>query len=74
MPKQTNRSQEQKIAEAEVQGFREDLGPFVVAAETTALPSERPHAMSALASSSARSRASSNVKLSAARATRGSRP
>lgn len=29
------KSEEQKIAEASVEGFREDLGPFVVAAETT---------------------------------------
>jgi PAS domain S-box-containing protein len=30
-----NKSQEQKGAEAEVENFRKDLGPFVVAAETT---------------------------------------
>jgi PAS domain S-box-containing protein len=30
-----NKSEEQKGAEAEVDGFRKDLGPFVVAAETT---------------------------------------
>jgi PAS domain S-box-containing protein len=30
-----NKSAEQKIAEGEVDGFRKDLGPFVVAAETT---------------------------------------
>jgi hypothetical protein len=30
-----NKSAEQKVAEGEVEGFREDLGPFVVAAETT---------------------------------------
>jgi Protein of unknown function (DUF3309) len=30
-----NKSVEQKDAEAEVESFREDLGPFVVAAETT---------------------------------------
>jgi PAS domain S-box-containing protein len=30
-----NKSAEQKSAEAEVQSFRKDLGPFVVAAETT---------------------------------------
>ena len=35
MPKTTNKSEEQKLAEAEVEGFREGLGPFVVAAETT---------------------------------------
>ena len=30
-----NKSGEQKAAEAEVESFRKDLGPFVVAAETT---------------------------------------
>jgi len=35
MPKMTNKSEEQKVAEAEVEGFREEHGPFVVAAETT---------------------------------------
>jgi PAS domain S-box-containing protein len=30
-----NKSQEQKAAESEVEGFRKNLGPFVVAAETT---------------------------------------
>ena len=35
MPKIANKSEEQKVAEAEVEGFRKDLGPFVVAAETT---------------------------------------
>jgi hypothetical protein len=35
MLKIANRSEEQKVAEAEVEGFRQDLGPFVVAAETT---------------------------------------
>jgi PAS domain S-box-containing protein len=35
MPEMTNKSKEQKIAEAEVESFRKDLGPFVVAAETT---------------------------------------
>ena len=29
------KSEEQKDAEAEVEGFHDDLGPFVVAAETT---------------------------------------
>ncbi|MBB6414209.1 hypothetical protein [Mesorhizobium sangaii] len=29
------KSEEQKDAEAEVEGFQDDLGPFVVAAETT---------------------------------------
>jgi PAS domain S-box-containing protein len=31
----TKKSDQQKVAEAEVEGFRKDLGPFVVAAETT---------------------------------------
>src|ERR1039458_6351441 len=31
----TKKSDEQKDAEAEVESFRDDLGPFVVAAETT---------------------------------------
>jgi PAS domain S-box-containing protein len=31
----TKKSEQQKGAEAEVESFREDLGPFVVAAETT---------------------------------------
>jgi PAS domain S-box-containing protein len=35
MPKMVNKSQEQEKAEADVEGFRKDLGPFVVAAETT---------------------------------------
>lgn len=35
MPNEENRSREQKVAEAEVEGFREALGPFVVAAEMT---------------------------------------
>ena len=35
MAKITNKSEEQEDAEAEVESFREDLGPFVVAAETT---------------------------------------
>ena len=35
MPEITNKSEEQKDAEAEVESFRKDLGPFVVAAETT---------------------------------------
>ena len=34
----TNRSTEQEAAEAEVQQFREELGPFVVAAEKTRMP------------------------------------
>jgi PAS domain S-box-containing protein len=34
----TNRSNEQEAAEAEVQHFREELGPFVVAAEETRMP------------------------------------
>jgi PAS domain S-box-containing protein len=35
MSKLVNKSEEQKAAEAEVESFRENLGPFVVAAETT---------------------------------------
>jgi PAS domain S-box-containing protein len=31
----TNKSEEQKVAEANVEAFRKDLGPFVIAAETT---------------------------------------
>ena len=31
----TSKSEEQKAAEGEVESFQEDLGPFVVAAETT---------------------------------------
>jgi PAS domain S-box-containing protein len=34
----TNKSEEQEDAEAEVERFRKDLGPFVVAAETTRMP------------------------------------
>jgi PAS domain S-box-containing protein len=35
MSEKTNKSDEQKVAEAEVDAFRKDLGPFVVAAEKT---------------------------------------
>jgi PAS domain S-box-containing protein len=35
MPSEENKSREQTTAESEVEGFRKDLGPFVVAAETT---------------------------------------
>jgi PAS domain S-box-containing protein len=35
MPEIANKSEEQEDAEADVDGFRKDLGPFVVAAETT---------------------------------------
>jgi PAS domain S-box-containing protein len=35
VPEIKNKSQEQKAAESEVENFRENLGPFVVAAETT---------------------------------------
>jgi hypothetical protein len=35
VPEITNKSEEQRVAEAEVDSFRKDLGPFVVAAETT---------------------------------------
>ncbi|MGZ8336538.1 MAG: HWE histidine kinase domain-containing protein, partial [Allosphingosinicella sp.] len=38
MSNETKKSEEQKDAEAEVEGFRKDLGPFVVAAETTRMP------------------------------------
>ena len=36
--KATAKSSEQKTAEAEVDSFRKNLGPFVVAAETTRMP------------------------------------
>jgi PAS domain S-box-containing protein len=35
MPDEEEKSGEQKAAEAEVEGFKDDLGPFVVAAEAT---------------------------------------
>jgi PAS domain S-box-containing protein len=35
MPPEKDKSSEQKAAEADVEGFHKDLGPFVVAAETT---------------------------------------
>ena len=35
MPNEEDKSGEQKAAEAEVESFRKDLGPFVVAAEMT---------------------------------------
>ncbi|MGZ9190096.1 MAG: HWE histidine kinase domain-containing protein, partial [Nitrospira sp.] len=35
MSSEPNKSEQQKVAEAEVEKFKEDLGPFVVAAETT---------------------------------------
>lgn len=38
MTKITRKSEQQKGAEAEVEAFRKDLGPFVVAAETTRMP------------------------------------
>jgi PAS domain S-box-containing protein len=38
MPSEENKSKEQKAAESEVESFRKDLGPFVVAAETTRMP------------------------------------
>ena len=38
MPKTAAKSKVQKTAEAEVDSFRKDLGPFVVAAETTRMP------------------------------------
>ena len=38
MSYQAPKDEEQKIAEAEVEEFKEDLGPFVVAAESTRMP------------------------------------
>jgi PAS domain S-box-containing protein len=38
MPNEESKSGEQKAAEAEVESFRKDLSPFVVAAETTRMP------------------------------------
>lgn len=38
MPQIVKKSEEQKDAEADVESFQEDLGPFVVAAETTRMP------------------------------------
>ena len=38
MPDEEDKSEDQKAAEAEVDVFRRDLGPFVVAAETTRMP------------------------------------
>ncbi len=38
MSDQADKSGEQKVAESDVEGFRENLGPFVVAAETTRMP------------------------------------
>lgn len=38
MPSQQDKSTEQKAAESEVKSFQKDLGPFVVAAETTRMP------------------------------------
>jgi len=35
MPEIKNKSEAQKVAEGEVESFRENLGPFVIAAETT---------------------------------------
>ena len=35
MPSEQNKSREQEDAESEVESFRKELGPFVVAAETT---------------------------------------
>lgn len=35
MPHHENETEGQKVAEADVEGFRDDLGPFVVAADTT---------------------------------------
>jgi PAS domain S-box-containing protein len=38
MLSEANKSKEQKAAESEVESFRKELGPFVVAAETTRMP------------------------------------
>ncbi len=38
MSKKAPKDQEQKAAEAEVEEFKEDLGPFVIAAENTRMP------------------------------------
>lgn len=38
MPAKKPKTKDQAAAESEVEGFREDLGPFVVAAETTRMP------------------------------------
>jgi PAS domain S-box-containing protein len=38
LPEIVSKSDDQKQAEAEVEAFRENLGPFVVAAETTRMP------------------------------------
>ena len=35
VPSEQDKSREQKAAEFDVESFRKDLGPFVVAAETT---------------------------------------
>jgi PAS domain S-box-containing protein len=38
VPSEANKSKEQRAAESEVESFRKELGPFVVAAETTRMP------------------------------------
>jgi PAS domain S-box-containing protein len=38
LPSEQDKSTEQKAAESEVKSFQKDLGPFVVAAETTRMP------------------------------------
>jgi len=38
MSEEIDKSQEQEVAEADVDSFKEQLGPFVVAAETTRMP------------------------------------
>ena len=38
MSDKAHKDQEQKTAEAQVETFRDDRGPFVVAAETTRMP------------------------------------
>ena len=38
MPDEESRSRRQQVAEADIEGFKDQLGPFVVAAETTRMP------------------------------------
>ena len=38
MPDEQTRSRRQQVAEADIEGFKDQLGPFVVAAETTRMP------------------------------------
>jgi len=41
MSERIEKSEEQKLAEAEVESFRKELGPFVVAAETTRMATQK---------------------------------